>query len=60
MQSEPFATFEEAKEAAKQYNGYDEVYARPNPNKEQGGYIVIYGNFSWERRPLYGGCPRGR
>lgn len=60
MQSKPFKTYEEAKEATKDYAGYDTVYARPNPNKEEGGYVVIYGNTPWWTKPLYGGCPRGR
>lgn len=59
MQSEPFTTFEEAKEAKTQYEGYDEVYARPNPDKEKGGYVVIYNNIPWWKKPLWGGCPRG-
>lgn len=61
MQSEPFKTFEEAKEAQKEYEGkYDQVYARPNPNEEEGGYVVIYENIPWWTKPLWGGCPHGR
>lgn len=34
MQSEPFKTFDEAKEAEKEYEGkYNQIYARPNPNE---------------------------
>ena len=54
-------TFKEAKEAQKEYDGkYDEVYSRPNPNEEEGGYVVICQNIPWWTKPLWGGCPRGR
>lgn len=60
QRSSPFTTYDEAKEAKKNYAQYDEVYARPNPNKEEGGYVVMYGNRPWWDKPVYGGCPRGR
>ena len=60
MLSKPFATLEEAKEAEEDYRFYDEVYSRPNPNTEEGGYVVSYNNRPWWTKPAYGGCPRAR
>lgn len=61
MKTGPFPTWEDAKEAQKEYEKkFDEVHARPNPNKEDGGYVVIYYNTPWWNKPLWGGCPRGR
>lgn len=46
MQSEPFKTFAEANQVKeKEYLGkHDYVYARQNPNKEKGGFVVVYGD----------------
>ena len=61
MQSKPYATYEEAKKAAAEdFKNYYEAYARPNPNEEEGGYVVIYGNDRDIIRPVLGGCPHGR
>lgn len=60
MQSPRFETYEEAKKAEADYQKYDTVYTRPNPDKTEGGYIVIYYNRPWWTKPLYGGCPRAR
>ena len=60
MQSAPFKTFKEAEEATKsqKYEGYDTVYARPNPDKAEGGFVVIFGNSSSWGKPRLRGCPR--
>lgn len=61
MQTRPFPTYEEAKEAEKEYKEeYGEVYTRPNPNKKEGGYVVIYGNPPWWNKSIGSGCPRAR
>lgn len=60
MHSKPYATFEEATKAEENYKEFDTVYSRPNPNKEEGGYVVIYFNTPWFNKPLWGGCPRNR
>lgn len=62
MYSKPFKTFEEAKEAENDFKGWDIVHVRPNPNREEGGYVVFYEMASWwdKHYSSYCGCPRGR
>lgn len=57
MQEEVFKTFAEAKEKAEKYKN---AYARPNPDKKQGGYVVEFESSNFPRHPTLLGCPRHR